>query len=199
MNGRNQYFASVFSTELDRWKQTTGKTQAEFSIITGIHPNSISRYKKGDAFPTPPVIDVICRTLNVEESIFYPSTDLDKLLYDENFRNNFSAKLVETELKIVEAAGIKLGFWAFFLSINLIRDVFPFEIPPADEYMGSTVFGNTNHAGKKTGFTAKDLLYVKHLQDEVETIVTVMAIRESMAKEVKRKEDKNEKKHDENR
>lgn len=192
MNGRNQYFASVFSTELDRWKQATGKTQAEFATITGIHPNSISRYKKGDAFPTPPVIDVICKTLDVEESIFYPSTDLDKLLYDEDFRNDFSAKLTEKELEIVEAAGINLGFWSFFLSINLIRDVFPFEISPANEYSGSIVFGNTNHAGKKTGFTAKDLLYVKHLQDEVETIVMVMAIRESMAREAKRKDNENE-------
>ena len=189
MNGRNQYFASVFSSELDRWKQATGKTQAEFAEITGIHPNSISRYKKGDAFPTPPVIDVICKTLSVEESIFYPSTDLDKLLYDEDFRNDFSAKLTEKELEIVQSAGINLGFWSFFLSMNLIRDVFPFEIPPADEYSGNIVFGNTNHAGKKTGFTAKDLLYVKHLQDEVEAIVTTMAIRESITKELIRKDD----------
>ena len=92
----------------------------------------------------------------------------------------------------MEAAGINLGFWSFFLSINLIRDVFPFEISPANEYSGSIVFGNTNHAGKKTGFTAKDLLYVKHLQDEVETIVMVMAIRESMAREAKRKDNENE-------
>ena len=192
MNGRNQYFASVFSTELDRWKQTTGKTQADFAEITGIHPNSISRYKKGDAFPTPPVIYTICKTLNVEESIFYPQTTAERLLFDEEFRTEFLSKSIDEDLEIVKAAGIDLGFWSFFLSINLIRDVFPFEIPPAESYSGNIVFGGTNKAGKKTGFTAEDLLYVKHLQDEVETIVMVMAIRESMAREAKRKDNENE-------
>lgn len=108
-------------------------------------------------------------------------------MFDEEFRTEFLSKSIDEDLEIVKAAGIDLGFWSFFLSINLIRDVFPFEIPPAESYSGNIVFGGTNKAGKKTGFTAEDLLYVKHLQDEVETIVMVMAIRESMAREAKKK------------
>lgn len=192
MSERNLFFATVFSRELDRWKNETGNNQEAFGELTGIHPNSISRYKKGAAFPTAPVLDIICKTLGVNESIFFPSTPVEKLLYDEEFRTDYFTKLVEEDLEIVKSAGIHPGFWSFFSSINLIRDIFPFEIPPSDEYKGSIVFGNTNSAGKKTGFTENDLLYVKHLQNEVETIIMVMAIRESMLREHKRKEEQHE-------
>lgn len=196
MSERNQFFAIAFSNELERWKKATGHTQAEFSEMTGIHPNSISRYKGGKAFPTEPALNAICRVLKVDESVFYPATIADRILYDEKYRTDVVKKSIEHDLEIVKAAGIRHGFWEFFLSNDLIRDIFPFEISPAEEYSGAIVFGGENHAGKKTGFTAKDLLYVRHLQDEVESIISAMLIRETMLREY-RKEDQNEQKHDE--
>ncbi len=188
MSERNTFFSMVFSKELDRWKKATRHTQSDFSEMTGIHPNSISRYKKGTAFPTGPALAEICKILQVEENVFYPSTIADRLLYDEEYRYETVKKSIDEDMEIVKVAGINLGFWQFFLSIDLIRDIFPFEIPPSDNYQGSIVFGAENCAGKKTGFTAKDLQYVKHLQDEIKTIISVMAIREAMLKE-NRKED----------
>lgn len=72
MKSKNQYFSEVFSDLLKEWCKANGSTQAEFADVVGVHPNMISRYKKGEAYPTDDVIDWISQALNVDKSIFFP-------------------------------------------------------------------------------------------------------------------------------
>lgn len=72
MKSKNQYFSEVFSNLLKDWCKTNGSTQTAFANIVGVHPNMISRYKKGEAYPTDDVIDWIAQALKVDKSIFFP-------------------------------------------------------------------------------------------------------------------------------
>lgn len=113
MNERNSYFASVFSRELDRWKKENGSTQAVFSEITGIHPNSLSRYRKGEAYPTDPVMNEICAKLGVDKSIFYPQTFEDWFVSSEEFRRGVFADQEAKEIEALRNADIDILFWEF--------------------------------------------------------------------------------------
>ena len=72
MKSKNQYFSEVFSDLLKEWCKANGSTQAKFADAVGIHPNMISRYKKGEAYPTDDVIEWIAQALNVDKSVFFP-------------------------------------------------------------------------------------------------------------------------------
>lgn len=72
MKSKNQYFSEVFSDLLKEWCKANGSTQAEFADVVGVHPNMISRYKKGEAYPTDDVIEWIAQALNVDKSVFFP-------------------------------------------------------------------------------------------------------------------------------
>lgn len=73
MKSKNQYFSEVFSELLEEWCKTNGSTQASFAEAVGVHPNMISRYKRGEAYPTDDVIDWIAQALNVDKSAFFPN------------------------------------------------------------------------------------------------------------------------------
>ena len=72
MKSKNQYFSEVFSDLLKEWCKANRNTQAGFAEAVGVHPNMISRYKKGEAYPTDDVLDWIAQALNVDKSIFFP-------------------------------------------------------------------------------------------------------------------------------
>jgi len=72
VKSKNQYFSEVFSDLLKEWCKANGSTQAEFADVVGVHQNMISRYKKGEAYPTDDVIDWIAQALKVDKSVFFP-------------------------------------------------------------------------------------------------------------------------------
>lgn len=182
MKERNEYFALVFSAELDRWKQTTGKTQAEFAQITGIHPNSISRYKKSEAFPTPPVIAVICKTLNVEESIFYPSAPHDLIKYDPAFREAVIEDIIEASFKHLKGMGIDNTFFAFCTSLPYFTEIFPFaDVKNLEGDPFAMV--NCGNLEKLIKFNKKDLEFIKALQEKTEEYIMALVSKEKFDRE----------------
>lgn len=181
MKERNEYFASVFSAELNHWKQLTGKTQSEFAEITRIHPNSISRYKKGDAFPTPPVLAVICETLNVEESIFYPNTPHDLIKYDPAFRQAIIEDVIAESFKHLETMGIDKTFFAFCTYLPYFNEYFPFSSIPNSEG-DPFAFVNCNNLENLIKFSKSDLEFIKDLQEKATEYIMALVIKEKYDK-----------------
>lgn len=72
MKAKNQYFANAFSDLLRKWCKTHGSKQEDFAKVVGVHANMITRYKKGEAYPTDEVIERIAQILNVDKSVFFP-------------------------------------------------------------------------------------------------------------------------------
>lgn len=189
MKGRNLYFSIVFSKLLDEWLKgdisdtngmTRKRTQVDFANRVGLHPNMITRYKKGEAYPQDEErMQWIADAFGVDLNIFTPSTPAEKIAFDEEYRLSAMKDTLDTEIEIVKSHGIHIGFWSFFTSIKNIYDLFPFE--QIDDWTG-VVGGKYNSKGEKVGFTSKDLIFVKHLQDEVETTVTVLLIKSLMGK-----------------
>lgn len=185
MKGKNIYFATVFNRLLENWKNENHMTQDDFSALTGIHRNSITKYKKGEAYPMDSAIQEICKTFNVAPSVFIPTTPAEKIAFDEEYRNAFINDLLDEELETIQASGIDIGFWKFFISIDNVYDLFPFEYQ--NQWTNDMVQGKKNSSGQKVGFTQKDLEFVKQLQHEAETTVSVLMIKELLKR--KRKDD----------
>ena len=191
MNDRNKYFAAVFTRELNRWKAENKLYQADFSRNTGIHTNSLSRYRKGEAFPTPPALEAICKELGVDESIFYPQTLNDKLKYDEGFRYQAAEWLVDEELKAIQSLGISLQFYGMLRNIPNFKEIFPFATTPKDTFeetchgipSSDHFHGFTMSNGKKAVITKADLSYIKQLEEEVTSFIEYQFYKKKQVKE----------------
>ena len=112
MKEQYAFFASVFSRELERWKKETGKTQGEFASLVNTNQNMITRYKKGECYPTY-ALDDICKELCVDRSIFFPQTFEDKYRYDPEYRHRIDSAVKKAADDMLEEAGINLDFWNF--------------------------------------------------------------------------------------
>ena len=190
MKGQNLYFSAVFSKLLDEWlaEYTTNeygekkkRTQADFARQCGnIHPNMITRYKKGEAFPSESILQCIADFFNVEIDTFFPTTEAEKLAFDLDYREKAFSEILDLEYQMIQEMGIDLGFWKFFTSIEGIYDLFPFE--NHDQWTTDMIQGKKNSKGQKVGFTKNDLLFVKQLQHEAETTISVLLIKELLKK-----------------
>lgn len=185
MKGQNLYFSTVFSKKLDEWLSKEEydeygnkkrRTQADFAKHVGLHPNMITRYKKGEAYPQDQErLEWIAQALDSDVSDFIPATPTEKLAFDDEYRESFLSNMIDLELQMIQSMGIDLGFWKFFISIEGIYDFFPFEYP--DRWIPEMIQGKKNSRGKKVGFTKKDLIFVKELQNETETTISVLSIK----------------------
>lgn len=191
MKGKNLFFSLKFSKLLDEWLSectidedgnTKRRTQKDFAEMVGLHPNMISRYRKGNAYPGDDQLSWIAQALNVDVSEFIPTTDTERLAFDENYRTNFYKDILALELGLVESIGIDKSFWWFFTEQKNIYDIFPFE-KANNECEENMIFGKKNSSGKKVGFTKEDLEYVKYLQEEVETFIFSLLIKKHIEKE----------------
>lgn len=95
---RNSYFAKKFTQALNKWKQENGYTQDDLSKITGIHRNSITKYKKGEAYPTPETMDVICSIFGVCEDYFLPHDEV-KIEYRQKSLSDYTTKELLAEIE----------------------------------------------------------------------------------------------------
>ena len=177
MNERNLFFASVFSKELDRWKKEKNQTQEDFASLTGIHKNSISRYKKGDAYPTEPALGEICRVLDVDSSIFYPHTFEEKFLYDKDFRNVVFADQEAREYDTLREAEIDILFWEFlWRKIPYAKMVMPMcksnvEYDPVFLKKFSDNIYKISH---------QDIEFVRQLQNDVTAYITMILMKKAL-------------------
>lgn len=196
MKGQNLYFSAVFSKLLDEWLSEytvdeygdkRRRTQADFAKLVGIHPNMITRYKKGEAYPQDQDrLEWIAQALNVDVNTFIPTTPTEKLAFDLEYRKEVYSEILDLEFQMIQEIGIDLGFWKFFISIEGVYDLFPFEFP--DKWTSDMVQGKKNSKGQKVGFTKNDLLFVKQLQHEAETTISVLMIKELLKKSRKDEE-----------
>lgn len=182
MSGRNAFFASVFSMEVDRWQRETGKTLAEFASLIDAHPNNIGRYKKGAAFPSPYIMGRICDTLKVDESIFYPSTPQDLVKYDPDFRKEVIESAVEESLKNVENIGIDRLFYAYCIGLPNFIEIFPFS-DKKNEENAPFAFANCNNLESLTKFNKQDLELIKTLQLKVNEYMIALLCKEKYDRE----------------
>lgn len=112
-NYKKKYFAKVFTELLNQWKRENNKSQSDFANIIGAHPNSISRYKKAEDFPNESTLVAIAKELGVNVDIFYPSTDVEKFLYDTDFFDKTSKALASRFFNIFEKYKINYDFYQF--------------------------------------------------------------------------------------
>lgn len=127
MNRKNEYFANKFTKLLEQWKKDNKKSQADFAELTHIHPNNISRYKKGDVFPSDSVLTTIAKTLNVSTDCFYPSGD-ERFFYDDNLRYNQTIDSLKKGATIAESYGISCDFYRWLAYSTNGFENFPFEL-----------------------------------------------------------------------
>lgn len=181
MKERNAFFASVFSRELDRWQKETGKTLAQFADKIDVHQNNISRYKKGDAFPSDQTMELICWALNVDKSIFQPSSIQDMIKYDPDFRTAAIELVVNESIKNVDDAGVDSTFFAYLLSIPHFTELFPFsdmEVGEGEPY----AYSNCANLEALVKFNKYDLEYIWLLQQKVEDYIYGMLCKAKLMK-----------------
>lgn len=124
---KKEYFSKVFTELLNQWKRENNKSQSDFANIIGAHPNSISRYKKAEDFPNESTLVAIAKELGVNVDIFYPSTDVEKFLYDTDFFDKTSKALASRFLNIFEKYKINYDFYQFLKYSSNSFKLFTFE------------------------------------------------------------------------
>ncbi|MFR7905877.1 MAG: helix-turn-helix domain-containing protein [Coprococcus eutactus] len=127
MNRKNEYFANKFTKLLEQWKKDNKKSQADFAELTHIHPNNISRYKKGDVFPSDSVLTTIAKTLNVSTDCFYPSGD-ERFFYDDDLKFKQTMDAYNKKVSIIKSYGISNDFYCWLADSTNGFEKFPFEL-----------------------------------------------------------------------
>lgn len=80
--GRNYYFSRVFTQKLKMWCEENDATQQDFCSKVGVTKNMITRYKKGEAYPTVEVLKTICSVFECAVDEFIPIVTKQKTLAD---------------------------------------------------------------------------------------------------------------------
>ena len=178
MRAKNTYFASVFSKELDRWKKENHSSQENFAGEIGVDPNMISRYKKGDAYPSELTLDAICSVLNVEKTIFFPSTFEDRLAYDDDFRDAIYRGLEKIQYDALREAGVDPAFWGFLWRIvPYTEHLFPIFNREAE---ANKVLFPKKTSDNVVDVYEKDLEFVRKLQDDVIKYINMHLIKTAL-------------------
>ena len=81
--GRNGYFAQIITRKIKVWCEENDATQQDFCRKVGLHPNMITRYKKGKAYPTDEVLEAMCYVLGCDANEFIPVVKKEKTLSDQ--------------------------------------------------------------------------------------------------------------------
>lgn len=79
---RNIYFSQIFKEKIKEWCKANGCTQAEFADAVGIHPNMVSRYTKGKAYPAEELLKKMCSVFGCSYNDFIPVVKKEKTLAD---------------------------------------------------------------------------------------------------------------------
>ncbi len=177
VRAKNEYFASVFTRELDRWKKENHSSQEKFAAEIGVDPNMIGRYKKGIAHPTDCTLESICDVLGVEKTIFYPSTIEDHFMYDDDFREVVYRGLEQIQYDALREAKIDPAFWGFLWRlVPYSETLFPIsKLESTDEPL---FYKKTQD--DLVAVYPKDLEYVRNLQSDVIEYITLHLLKSSL-------------------
>lgn len=177
--GRNDYFKSVFSTELEKWKEKNHLSQEVFAERIGVEPNMISRYKKHGVYPSDKTLTAICREFGVSKEHFYPKTLYEHYFYDEESRKNIDKGFQKIEIAELKSAGINLSFWYFLLhTIPNLRDV----LPPPNQKKDDDYRFSSKQSDVLDNFYEEDIEFIKMLQKDVSEYIRFQIIKASLSK-----------------
>lgn len=198
---KNKYFAEVFTKllsdwlkecDIDEYGEPQKRTQLSFINAykeanngASLHPNMISRYKKGESFPNDP--EALARVFNVDSSVFFPSSFQDRMVYDEDFRKKVYLEIGEEELRILKEYGIDMYFYEAITHTDHFADLFPFEKEPTNQMPMGLLTWFKNRNGENVGLTDNDLLLIKDIQEEIHKTLMLILIRETIRKDDEKK------------
>ena len=178
MKKRNEYFASVFSRELGRWKKENHKTQEDFAEAINVEPNMISRYKKGDSRPTEDRLTAICKELCVDSSIFFPQTVADRYRYDPSFRLVVDRAQEYEETRAIAQSKIDLFFWEFlWRNVPCAEMVFPLE---SDNLDATDPMVRRHFDDGSLPLCSEDIDFVEELQRDVVEYISVQMLKQKL-------------------
>lgn len=186
MNVKNAFFAKVFIRELDRWKEENNSSQEDFADRIGVHPNMISRYKKGTKHPTEKRLNSICQVLNVEKSIFFPHTFEDWFSSSEEFRRGVFADQESRECTALREAGVDLLFWEYlWRKIPYTKMVMPLHESDRDEDL---IFLK-KFPDDLYKVYRQDIEFVRHLQDDVAEYIAMQLTKKALQQRLEGRSD----------
>ena len=166
MKKENAFFAARFREALTKWKTTNHKTQEDFAEIIGCNKNSISNYCTGKQRPNQSTLEVICKTLNIDESYFFPQTCTDKFQYDEQFQKTILQLFHQEEQNALQNIGIDFYFWEFmWRSVPHIHTLIP--LLTNATWLSEDVIASRVTKDLFLNFTQQDLEYFRNLQQDV--------------------------------
>lgn len=73
---RNKTFAKNFTFAIEKWCRKTGRSQKAFADECGVHQNIIVRYKRGEAHPSPVVLESMLKVLGYEDAAWFYQENL---------------------------------------------------------------------------------------------------------------------------
>lgn len=183
VRAKNEYFATVFTRELARWKKECGSSQEKFAAQIGVEPNMIGRYKKGEAHPSSGTLERICAVLGVENTIFYPSTLEDRYVYDDDFREVFNRGLKQVKYSTLKEEQIDLAFWGFLWRLIPYTESL---IPMFRSESACNPLFFEESGEDLIPVYPKDLEYVRDLQSDVIEYITLHLLKSSLHQRLKR-------------
>lgn len=144
----SEYFGRRFNEALAKWKKESGKTQDDFSKEAFVSPNMITRYKKGEAFPSDAVLEDICKVLGVDEDCFIP-TGSDEYKYSSAYITD----LIKQKKSLAEDIGLNIGFMDLVINSTNFIEEYPFWTPI--DFSGNIIEGK--YQRRKLAKTEVDL------------------------------------------
>lgn len=200
---KRAFFSDRLQSALKEWKDKgNGRTQSVFARMVEISDNMVTRYKKGEQYPSDKTLEKICKVLDKPKDYFVPTTK------EELYKNSplYMTKLGKSHADFAETIGLDLDFLKglhdvvdfdslFPMYSRIIRDDSDYFSP---KYVRQSNFADSAPIDDELDFLQVhrddqtltlhrcDLAYLREVQDQVVEFVEYLFYkrREEMKREV---------------